>query len=162
MVGYRINMGVDFTIHNHTVKRQYWLQIPKKLHLIKKGNKDLYWKEALDGTPCINLNNTYYRVSKNPLFSLKIKSIVHALIYLEFYFGPQSLHMKGIQHLAHCQRCMPKGNCPCPHHICVDPNCKCSCHRPTNHYNSPSQWSWQRMLYSGYRETDFVARQCAT
>ena len=132
-----MNSEVEFNIHNHTVKRLYWLQIPKKQQLIKKTNKDHYWTESMDGIPAILPNRTYNRISKNKHFSLKVKSIAHAYIYLEFYFGPQCLYMKDIQHLAHCQRCMPKAKCPCPHQTCRVINCKCACHRPTTHYNSP-------------------------
>ena len=96
-----------------------------------------YWTEALDGIPPVRPNRTYHRVSRNPHFSLKIRSVIHAFIYLEFYFGPQCLHMKDINHLAFCQRCMPKGKCPCPHQTCTILNCKCSCHTPTAQYNSP-------------------------
>ena len=110
--------------------------MPRKYNLFKENNKELYWKDTLNSTPNISPDRTYNKINKNPAFSLRVRTIAHAYIYLEYYFGPQYLHMKGIEFLAHCQRCMPKGICPC-NGTCTNIKCGCSCHRPTSHYNSP-------------------------
>ena len=52
-------LEIEFNIHNHTVKRIYKLQIPKQFNKFKKGNKDIYWTEALDSIPFIVPNRTY-------------------------------------------------------------------------------------------------------
>ena len=134
---YDFNLDIHFNIHNHTVKRIYWLQIPKKMSSYKISPKDSYWNEALSGIPPIKPNSTYRRINKNIYFSLKVRAIAHAFIFLEFYFGPQCLHMTDITHLAHCQRCMPEDKCPCINNQCTIVHCKCACHIPTTHYNSP-------------------------
>ena len=67
--------------------------------------------------------------------SLKVKSISHAYIYLEYYFGPQCLHMPTIEHLAYCQRCNFKGKCQCSTQCTIN-NCKCHCHHNPK-FNSP-------------------------
>ena len=105
----------------------------------KRNSKDTYWTDTLDNYfYAINPNKTYLQIHNNPIFSLKTISIAHALIYLEFYFGPQCLHMKQIQHLCYCMRCTPQYNCPCSSNVrCLTPNCQCYCHRPITHYNSP-------------------------
>ena len=43
-----MGLEVEFNIHNHTAKRLYWLQVPKK-KLINKDNADNYWAEAMGG-----------------------------------------------------------------------------------------------------------------
>ena len=136
---YDINEEKNFGIHHLSVKRIYWLQIPKKHNNYEKNSKDTYWTDTLDNYfYAINPNKTYLQIHNNPIFSLKTISVAHALIYLEFYFGPLCLHMKQIQHLCYCMRCTPQYNCPCSSNVrCLIPNCQCYCHRPITHYNSP-------------------------
>ena len=38
---YDINEDIQFNIHNHTVKRLYWLQIPRKITKFVPSNKML-------------------------------------------------------------------------------------------------------------------------
>jgi hypothetical protein len=51
---YDINEDIQFNIHNYTVKRLYWLQIPRKITKCVPCNKCYYWNEALAGIPEIN------------------------------------------------------------------------------------------------------------
>ena len=93
-----INEDIRFNIHNHTVKRLNWLQIPSKIIKFVPSNKCYYWNETLTGIPEINRKKTYLHIHKNGILSLKVKSISHAYIYLEYYFGPQCLYMPTIEH----------------------------------------------------------------
>ena len=125
-----------FNILELTVKRIYWLQIPKHYDRNKKMRNE-YWKNELSGIPTISPNNTYKKIACNKSFSLKVRSVAHQLINLELHFGPQCLHMHTIKHLAYCQRCYPKNKCNCYECKLTKHDCTCSCHQTNINLNNP-------------------------